>query len=251
MDSSEVVDSSGKRKNIYQTCSLFSQFLKGNGGFGEVGLGLSQNLEHEMVPTGTMNLLPMIEKLGLNQAPPNPDLDPRNFTSPLNSFHHLVGGGRREETMKKSYSSCGTKLVAEGAPLTIFYAGQVIVFNDFPADKADEVMMLANKSSAAAAQNCHFSPFAPPITPQSPTESATSFPNFVLSLERAHPTPPPPQFASDLPIARKKSLARFLEKRKDRTTATEPYPARNPAAPLKAAQNNEAWLRLGPQTRRN
>ncbi|KZV51283.1 protein TIFY 10A-like [Dorcoceras hygrometricum] len=245
MGSSEVLDSSGKRANFSHTCSLLSQFLKGNNGsFGELSLGLSKNLEHKVVPTGTMNLLPMIEKSDQNQAPPN-------LNSPLNMFHHLVGGGR-VETMKKSEISSGTKLVAENAPLTIFYAGQVIVFNDFPADKANEIMMLASKSSAAAAQNHHFPASAQPITtPQSPTESATSFPNAVPSLavqDLAHRTP---QFASDLPIARKNSLARFLEKRKERTTASEPYPARKPAAPLKAGQNNEAWLRLGPQIRRN
>ncbi|XP_075517519.1 protein TIFY 10A-like isoform X2 [Primulina tabacum] len=248
MGSSEVVDSSGKRKNFSQTCSLLSQFLKEKGSFGELSLGLSQNSEHKVVPTGTMNLLPIIEKSDKNQALPNPDLNPSNLTSPSNMFHHLANGGRRE-TMKRSDIS-GTKLVAESAPLTIFYAGQVIVFNDFPADKANEIMMLASKSSAAAAENHHFSTSSPPVTPQSPTGSATSFPNVVPSLavqELAHRTPPPPKFSSDLPIARKNSLARFLEKRKARTTATEPYPARKPAAPSKAAQINEAWLRLGPQ----
>lgn len=33
------------------------------------------------------------------------------------------------------------------APMTIFYAGQVFVFNDFPADRAKEVMLLASKGS--------------------------------------------------------------------------------------------------------
>lgn len=34
--------------------------------------------------------------------------------------------------------------------MTIFYAGQVIVLNDFPADKAKEVMLAASKASSVS-----------------------------------------------------------------------------------------------------
>lgn len=36
----------------------------------------------------------------------------------------------------------------ETAQMTIFYAGQVLVFNDLPSDKAEEVMALARKGSS-------------------------------------------------------------------------------------------------------
>lgn len=39
----------------------------------------------------------------------------------------------------------------ENGQMTIFYAGQVVVFNDIPADKAKEIMTLATSYSAAAA----------------------------------------------------------------------------------------------------
>lgn len=39
----------------------------------------------------------------------------------------------------------------ENGQMTIFYAGQVVVFNDIPADKAKEIMTLATNYSAAAA----------------------------------------------------------------------------------------------------
>lgn len=41
----------------------------------------------------------------------------------------------------------------EKRQLTIFYGGKVLVFNDFPADKAKGLMQLASKGSTVAPQN--------------------------------------------------------------------------------------------------
>ncbi|KAL0308400.1 UNVERIFIED_CONTAM: protein TIFY 10A [Sesamum radiatum] len=221
MGSSEIVDSgrfSGGRSNFSRTCSLLSQYLKEKGSFGDLTLGLAHNLETKGAPTETKNLLPMIEKSGRSSGS-------GNLNTPPN----------RDETQNKSDLSGGTKPEAETAQMTIFYAGQVMVFDDFPAEKAKEIMMLAN-----SAQN-HPNPTVAPL--QSPAESTTSVPSivptFAIQERPLHSAQPP--LDSDLPIARKNSLARFLEKRKDRITGNAPYPA------SKAAATAEAWLGLGPQ----
>ena len=77
------------------------------------------------------------------------------------------------------------------APLAIFYEGRVVVFEDFPAEKAKEVMQLAGSWSS------------PPLALQN---GAMEVP------EKPEPLATP----SDLPIARKASLQRFLQKRKHR-----------------------------------
>ncbi|KAF0892760.1 hypothetical protein E2562_017723 [Oryza meyeriana var. granulata] len=85
------------------------------------------------------------------------------------------------------------------APLTIFYDGRVLVFDDVPAEKAVELMKLAGSASSPA-----------------PVAEATP--------------PPPPQTVqpasaalSEMPIARKASLQRFLQKRKHRIITSDPY----------------------------
>ena len=75
--------------------------------------------------------------------------------------------------------------------MTIFYGGQVIVLNDFPADKAKEIMALASQESsrgqntpAAAAAAAFGSNQAksnnanafPTHVPRSPMESSSSVP---------------------------------------------------------------------------
>nr|WEX97642.1 jasmonate-zim-domain protein 2 [Tanacetum cinerariifolium] len=74
-------------------------------------------------------------------------------------------------------------------PMTIFYNGQVVVFNDLSPEKVEEIMKIAQSGAAA------------PKKPAVKIEECSK--NVIVAN-------------SDLPIARKASLARFLEKRKDR-----------------------------------
>ncbi|KAL3830055.1 hypothetical protein ACJIZ3_018857 [Penstemon smallii] len=219
MSSSEIMDSGkfpGGKTNFSQTCNRLSQYLKENGGFAPFG-DLTLGLEPK-APTGTMDLLPMIEKSGQNSGSRNPNM-------PLTVLPQKIS------------DLSGTRFEAETAQMTIFYAGQVIVFNDFPAVKAKEIMSLASKSSDGAAQNNRTTALAPPLPAQSPAEStSTSIQNII------RPSP----LSSDLPIARKHSLARFLEKRKDRITANAPYQKSKPTEAAAAAKAEE-WLRLAPQ----
>ncbi|RVX05367.1 Protein TIFY 10B [Vitis vinifera] len=69
-------------------------------------------------------------------------------------------------------------------------------------------------------------------------------PNFANSLIQERIQRPAQPVACELPIARKASLHRFLEKRKDRITARAPYNISNsPAGPHKPAES-KSWLGL-------
>ncbi|KAG0494527.1 hypothetical protein HPP92_005521 [Vanilla planifolia] len=97
---------------------------------------------------------------------------------------------------------------SQNGQLTIFYGGNVVVLDDFPPEKAMELMQLASGSPQKLS-------FAAPTT--------VSTDHVSCRLPSLAPQPQP-NF-SDLPIARKASLHRFLEKRKDRISAKAPYPA--------------------------
>ncbi|XVE66115.1 hypothetical protein DITRI_Ditri08aG0055000 [Diplodiscus trichospermus] len=91
---------------------------------------------------------------------------------------------------------------SEMAPLTIFYNGTVSIFN-VPRDKAESILKFAVEGSC---KNIEL------------TDSKVANPSSEQEQQQLLET-----LNGDLPIARKKSLQRFLEKRKERLTWVSPY----------------------------
>jgi len=160
------------------TCGLLSQYMKEQGGNGALRLAPGADAAEE----GTEERKAVLE-LFPQQA-----------------------GTLKDERQRKRKEPAD-----ERAPLTIFYGGKMVVFDDFPAEKAEELMHLAGSGNAAAPAG----------------QNALGQPSL-----------------TDMPIARKASLKRFLEKRKDRLTAGDPYPAAASES-IKPAAKDEAgapWL---------
>jgi jasmonate ZIM domain-containing protein len=126
-------------------------------------------------------------------------------TTTLNLLTNLENspdnGGESDSVSRKMSNNGGAQI------MTIFYGGRVLVFNDLPADKAKESMALAYAAAATA------------------SASGNGAGNIIPDLNIVSTPPPiqPRSHGSDLPIARRNSLHRFLEKRKDRSLARAPY----------------------------
>uniref|UniRef100_A0A7N0VAC1 Protein TIFY n=1 Tax=Kalanchoe fedtschenkoi TaxID=63787 RepID=A0A7N0VAC1_KALFE len=185
---------SPEKSSFSKTCNLLREYLKEKGSLGDVNLGIA---------------LAGDSGFGTSSA-----TAPKSGTLPrtLSSFTLFPQGGAKagiEDAAKVGDYRCA-ETEPEKGQMTIFYGGRVMVFNDMPNSKAMEVMRLASiaVSQATAAPAPAPAPAAAGLGIITPHESITKISQPVLR---------------EIPIARKQSLARFLEKRKDRIMAHSPY----------------------------
>lgn len=119
------------------------------------------------------------------------------------------------------------------AQLTIFYGGTVNVYNDIPANKAQAILLNAGGGNYS---NCPVIPVAPKGRESQITELKTLLPRVELSKgSRIQHAPASCKMYADLPLARKYSLQRFLEKRMDRLNAN----AKSPYSTVAAADDSK------------
>lgn len=239
MSSSSAIGDSGRfsghKMSFSQTCNLLSQYVKE-----KRALGVSGNIDSR--GPATMNLFPVSGKQATAAEDSNGCVG-----KTINLFPQLSG-----------FNSSVNKRVSPEPPtpqMTIFYGGQVLVFNDLPADKAKEVMDLASSFEASLKKrkvettiSTPPSPVAVPVSAQNtksnlnPTQNSNQnlnvAPKFVKNV-----IPAAVPNVSDLPIARKASLHRFLEKRKDRLVGKLPADVANGGL-AKPLEGKAAWLGL-------
>lgn len=206
-----------EKSNFAQTCNRLSQFLKERGSLRELGLGNLQEAngrgEASHFVANTRNLFPTNETPGHETKHGLMDLFPQHAGVDCPTTTH-------QDTSNSASSSKEVTLQMEpkSAPMTIFYGGKVFVFDNFPADKAAELMLFASKESSSdyttgfvSGENIKSSDSHSLPNPRTSTPTQKIF--------KAQPQ----AIGSDVPIARRASLHRFFEKRKDRVTASAPY----------------------------
>ncbi|XP_058179160.1 protein TIFY 10B-like [Rhododendron vialii] len=203
--------SSGKapeKSSFAQTCNRLSQFIKEKGSLRDLGLEIAGKLEPKGRPeTPQYGAAPAIDLFPNMEKPAQYEL--------LDLFPQHTGTGfpsnmEFEGTANAAFSELAASMETEPktAPLTIFYGGKVFVFDNFPADKVGEIMLLGRSS-----ENC---PSSSGLLSTPTTE------NFKTSDSKSVAIPGP---TADIPIARRASLHRFFDKRKERVASTAPYQA--------------------------
>ncbi|XP_076890410.1 jasmonate ZIM domain-containing protein 1-like [Bidens hawaiensis] len=175
-----------KKPTVAQTCNQLSLFLKEKGCLRDLHLGIN-NKSDDTAAKMTIDLLSNIE---------NPDQSNAQTEKLMNL--------KPEVTVNKAIVTGRSE--AKPPQMTIFYDGQVIVFDDIPVDRARDLMLAAGKTE----------------TPRVELASNSTESNKRIDPVRAEAK------GLDLPIARRASLHKFLAKRKDRATVRAPYPS--PAA---------------------
>ncbi|KAL5205435.1 hypothetical protein ABZP36_033644 [Zizania latifolia] len=212
----------GKDKSSFAvTCSLLSKYLKEKKG-GLQGLDLGMPPPPAAVGAGGAFRLPPTT-MNLLSALDAPAEKPNAADSVLFSLEKA--GTEPQPPLKaptddQNDENARAAAVEQARQLTIFYDGKVIVFYNFPSTKVKDLLKIVRVSDGV--------------------DKATG-----IAAAQSMAPRPAHNSISDLPIARRNSLHRFLEKRKGRIAENAPYQDNSSVASSKKANGDKSWLGFG------
>ncbi|KAL0813616.1 hypothetical protein Bca101_070059 [Brassica carinata] len=124
-----------EKSNFTRRCSLLSRYLKEKGSFGNINLGLIRKPNSDRVLSG-------------NSDPPGKQHKADSETKTLDVFQRVLKG---EPSPGKANEDSNLSNPSEpgSSQLTIFFGGKVLVYNEFPTDKAKEILEVAKQAKPA------------------------------------------------------------------------------------------------------
>ncbi|CAI9753712.1 unnamed protein product [Fraxinus pennsylvanica] len=269
-----------EKSNFVHTCNLLSQFIKEKGSFRDLNFEIGDKVESlesivkadksQVAGSTKTKFMNNIEKSVQPSTEQYMSIEPVPRRSMPSSSSNLHDASNKAATRKAA------TLESKNAQLTIFYAGKVLVFDDYPAEKVTELAEFASKESSKEFHGILSNRVKEKLNPSNAVASTATArerlpprPDAASSRKAKRALPDPGKVAqerltlrpeasgshkargillnsntektnnggavascsrpeerispqveasgSDLPIARRSSLHRFLEKRKDRT----------------------------------
>ncbi|CAH8391044.1 unnamed protein product [Eruca vesicaria subsp. sativa] len=200
-----------EKSSFTRRCSLLSRYLKEKGSFGNINLDLTRK------PNSDLGLPGYSCPPGKQNAMQRADTETKTFDVLQRlskaEMSPSSGGKAKETNLSKSSSELGS------SQLTIFFGDQVLVYNEFPADKAKEIMEVAKQAKPVTEVNIQAQ-----INVQNNNKSNMVLPDLNEPTDSADTNPQQQQENQVVErIARRASLHRFFAKRKDRAVARAPY----------------------------
>nr|GEX70157.1 hypothetical protein [Tanacetum cinerariifolium] len=202
-----------EKSKFAQTCNRLSSFLKEKRNLRDLSFEINAKLD----PKGVTESSPVITHLEAttidllsnidNQGEKLPQED--KTVNPIPEYVILDSSCEIEDDTIVASSSKAAQKQAKTAQMTIFYGGKVVVLDDVPADRAREMMLVAQNGSYSSKNN---------RTDKKQVEFKSKSKETIEVKAKD----------SDLPIARRASLHKFLAKRKDRANVRAPYYNPNP-----------------------
>ncbi|XP_010498085.1 PREDICTED: protein TIFY 11A [Camelina sativa] len=213
-----------EKSDFTRRCSLLSRYLKEKGSFGNIDLGLFQ------IPSSGLGFTGKSDLPGKQNA--------------LQRAEHCKGEPSNSSGCKVKDADL-SESQPESSQLTIFFGGKVIVYNEFPADKAKVIMDVAKQAKPVTEVNNiqiqinvensnNKSNIQTQIHVENNNDNKSNMvlpdlnePTNTADTDHSHPTMEQQKQQEQNQIveriARRASLHRFFAKRKDRAVARAPY----------------------------